>query len=115
LILDCRIRQLRIRPRRGYVQALGDQRKRPPLEWDIRINNHGARIGAMSGESLQGRNLKDGYIRGCGLQFGNVVQPCTADPLFAHAYGLTKPRTARGLRIASVRGDAKVRSNKALG
>jgi len=64
------------------------------LEWDITIHNHGARIDAMSGDSLHGRTLKDGYIRGCGLEFGNLGELCTADPLFAHAYGLTKHRTA---------------------
>ena len=64
------------------------------MEWDITISGHGARIAAMSGDSLHGRTLRDGYIRGCGLQFGNLRDLCTADPLFAHAYGLTKDRTA---------------------
>jgi hypothetical protein len=56
------------------------------LIWDIVISNHGARIGDMSGAPLNGRNLKEGYTRGCGLQFGNIVDLCAADPLFAHAY-----------------------------
>ena len=64
------------------------------MKWDIIISNHGARIGAMAGEALNGRNLKEGYIRGCGLQFGNMVDLCAADPLFAHAYALTHGRTA---------------------
>jgi hypothetical protein len=64
------------------------------MNWDIIIHNHGDRIGAMSGDPLNGRNLKEGYTRGCGLQFGNVAALCAADPLFAHAYALTKGRTA---------------------
>jgi hypothetical protein len=62
--------------------------------WDIIILHHGASISVMSGDPLNGRNLKDGYTRGCGLQFGNIVDLCAADPLFAHAYGLTHGRTA---------------------
>jgi hypothetical protein len=64
------------------------------MEWNITINNHGERIGAMPDTTLNGRNLKDGYLRGCGLQFGNVAALCAADPLFAHAYGLTRDRSA---------------------
>jgi hypothetical protein len=71
-----------------------DRRKRLLMKWNITINNHGARIGAMSGDMLNGRNLKDGYTRGCGLQFGNVTNLCTSDPLFLHAYGLTRDRSA---------------------
>ncbi len=62
--------------------------------WDIVISNHGPRIGNMPGAPLNGRNLKEGYTRGCGLQFGNIADLCAADPLFAHAYALTKGRTA---------------------
>jgi hypothetical protein len=64
------------------------------VEWDIAITGHGDRIAAMPGDSLHGRTLKDGYVRGCGLQFGNVRDLCAADPLFAYAYGLTRHRSA---------------------
>jgi hypothetical protein len=64
------------------------------MNWDIIISNHGDRIGAMSGDLLNGRNLKDGYIRGCGIQFGNIANLCAADPLFKHAHGLTRDRSA---------------------
>jgi Macrocin-O-methyltransferase (TylF) len=63
------------------------------MEWDITISNHGARIAAMPGATLNGRNLKDGYTRGCGLQFGNMVDLCASDPLFAHAHGVARGRT----------------------
>jgi hypothetical protein len=64
------------------------------LEWDIIIHNHGDRIAAMPSTMLNGRNLKDGYIRGCGLQFGNLANLCVTDPLFAHAHGITQDRAA---------------------
>src|ERR1700736_4365859 len=64
------------------------------MEWKLTINNHGARIAAMSDDQLNGRNLKDGYGRGCGLQFGNVADLCATDPLFVRAYNLTRSRSA---------------------
>jgi hypothetical protein len=64
------------------------------LEWNITIGNHGARIGATSGGLLNGRNLKEGYTRACGLEFGNVTKLCAADPLFTHAYLLARDRSA---------------------
>jgi hypothetical protein len=64
------------------------------LEWDIVIRNHGKRISAMPDNALGGRNLKDGYVRGCGIQFGNMADLCAADPLFAHARGLTRDRAS---------------------
>ena len=64
------------------------------MEWNITISSHGERIGAMPSDPLKGRNLKDGYVRGCGLQFGNISKLCTADPLFSHAYRLTRERSA---------------------
>ena len=34
-----------------------------------------------------------GYLRGCGIQFGNIGKLCAADPLFVRAYKLAKQRT----------------------
>ena len=33
-------------------------------------------------------------MRGCGLQFGNIAKLCASDPLFGHAHGLTRSRSA---------------------
>ena len=64
------------------------------MEWSIHIaHGHGQRIGAMPDELRNGRNMRDGYIRGCGIQFGNVPQLCEAHPLYRRAYGLAKSRT----------------------
>jgi hypothetical protein len=41
----------------------------------------------------KGRNAYDGYVRGAGLQFGNVKDLCTADADFQRAYHLAKDRT----------------------
>jgi hypothetical protein len=62
------------------------------MEWKIEVAHHGDAITAMSRELTKGRSTKDGYLRGCGIQFGNVISLCAADPLFARAYGLAKKR-----------------------
>jgi SAM-dependent methyltransferase len=41
----------------------------------------------------KGRSPHDGYIRGAGLQFGNIKELCTNDPDFRRAYELAKDRT----------------------
>jgi SAM-dependent methyltransferase len=64
------------------------------LAWDIFIRNHGVRIRDMPDNVLSGRNLKDGYVRGCALQFGNMADLCAADALFAHARGLIRDRAS---------------------
>lgn len=62
--------------------------------WKIEIAHHGARIAAMSPEHLNGRSTRDGYLRGCGIQFGNVRQLCAADSVFARARNLALCRSA---------------------
>ena len=61
--------------------------------WKLEIAHHAARINAMAGEVTRGRNLKEGYVRSCGIQFGNIRRLCESDQLFTHAYGLAKGRT----------------------
>ena len=41
-----------------------------------------------------GRCPLDGYVRGCGLQFGNISQLCQQDADFQRAYTLARPRSA---------------------
>jgi hypothetical protein len=64
--------------------------------WTIEIAHHAARIEAMRDEVVDGRNLKPGYLRACGLQFGNVRALCADDPLFARAFELARGRTMVG-------------------
>ena len=63
------------------------------MEWKIEVAHHGDRIAAMSGDLSDGRSTRDGYLRGCGIQFGNIVGLCRADPLFARAYSLVRSRS----------------------
>jgi hypothetical protein len=59
----------------------------------IEIANHGDRIAAMPTTLVNGRNLRDGYLRGCGLQFGNARALCAADPSFSRAYNIARGRS----------------------
>jgi hypothetical protein len=64
------------------------------MPWSVHIaHGHGERIAAMPDEFRNGRNLRDGYTRACGIQFGNVHQLCEADSLYQRAYALAKSRT----------------------
>jgi len=64
------------------------------MPWSVQIaHGHGERIAAMPDEMRNGRNLRDGYLRACGLQFGNLRQLCEADPLYRRAYDLATSRT----------------------
>lgn len=48
---------------------------------------------AIDRKPRKGRNLFDGYTRGCGLQFGNLPQLCMNDPDFQLARALSDGRT----------------------
>jgi hypothetical protein len=61
--------------------------------WTVEIANHGPRIAGMSGEMLNGRMIKDGYLRACGIQFGNIRALCAADPVFARARQIARSRS----------------------
>ena len=64
------------------------------MQWSLHIaHGHGERIAAMPDEFRDGRNLRDGYTRACGIQFGNVRQLCEANALYQRAYALAKSRT----------------------
>jgi predicted O-methyltransferase YrrM len=61
--------------------------------WNIQIAHHATRINAMPSETRLGRNIKEGYERSCGIQFGNISSLCETDKVFMRAYGLAKGRT----------------------
>lgn len=56
----------------------------------LRIDHHEASISAMPDEFREGRNLRDGYLRGCGSHFGNLQDLCKEDKAFQEAYYLAK-------------------------
>lgn len=47
----------------------------------------------MDKNPRNGRNPFEGYVRGCGIQFGNIPQLCDADPDFRTAIQLAQGRT----------------------
>ena len=59
-------------------------------DWTIRFAHD---IEGMNKNPRNGRNPFEGYIRGCGLQFGNVSQLCMEDPDFQTALRLAAGRT----------------------
>src|SRR5262245_55932890 len=61
-------------------------------EWTIRIPDKYA-IEGMNRNPRNGRNPFEGYVRGCGLAFGNLSQLCTEDPDFQNALRLAAGRT----------------------
>jgi len=63
------------------------------MEWRLEVSHHGDTIAAMPPGLINGRSTRDGYMRGCGLQFGNLAQLCIKDPLFVRAYNMARGRT----------------------
>ena len=51
-------------------------------------------IARIAPGNRRGRCPLDGYVRGCGLQFGNISQLCQQDQDFIRAYQLARPRSA---------------------
>jgi len=59
-------------------------------DWNLKISWHEAALAAMPSKMSKGRNLRDGYLRGTGIQFGNVAALCAQDPVFTQAYSLAR-------------------------
>ena len=68
---------------------------------DLQIQHHQAALEALPDKFVEGRNLREGYLRGLGLQFGNLAQFCSKDPIFVEAYSKAK-------RFASPVGDLQL-------
>ena len=60
-------------------------------QWTIRSQFHD--LNEIERGVRKGRNPYEGYVRGAGLQFGNVKDLCTSDPDFVQAYQLAQGRT----------------------
>lgn len=59
-----------------------------PIEFHVKIDLPG-----LDRNPRLGRTPYDGYLRGCGIQYGNVPQLCRADPTFRAANALANNRT----------------------
>jgi len=66
-------------------------------DWDIRLQSFlHAGFGRLRQEPRKGRDLYNGYLRGCGLRFGNIGELCLADPVFMKAFELASARASDG-------------------
>lgn len=64
------------------------------MNWTITMMPHMQEaIDAMPPSVTKGRNLKDGYVRGCGIYGGNILDLCGRDPVFKSAYQAARKRT----------------------
>jgi hypothetical protein len=59
-------------------------------DWVIELTHD---IAGMEATPRKGRNQYEGYLRACGLQFGNLAELCQKDKEFQHAFALTEGRT----------------------
>ena len=55
--------------------------------------NQNARVEHMPDRIERGRNVRDGYQRGWGLQFDKLADRIAKEPLFGQAYQLAHGRT----------------------
>jgi hypothetical protein len=69
-------------------------------DWRIQLKPFLSGLGDMAREPRKGRDVYSGYLRGCGLKYGNLKDLCFADPVFSEAHALAtaaspngKPRT----------------------
>lgn len=60
------------------------------MDWEIRLPGQYARL---ENEYRAGRRPYDGFVRGFGIEKGNVEELCDADPLFNEAFRLSAPRS----------------------
>ena len=58
--------------------------------FDLEISNHGEAISRMPDVFADGRNLRDGYIRSCGVQMGNFPKLFHTDQALREATDLAK-------------------------
>jgi hypothetical protein len=72
-------------------------------EWNIQLQSFLSGIANLPQGPRKGRDIYNGYVRGCGLQYGNLQALCQSDPVFTKAYELAtaiapsgKPRTVVG-------------------
>ena len=54
-------------------------------DWHIVLKPFLKGIDDLSRKPQKGRDLYNGYVRGCGLKYGNLKDLCFADPLFLEA------------------------------
>jgi SAM-dependent methyltransferase len=63
--------------------------------WTLKFT-HGIDMGRVQRGTRKGRQPFDGYMRGCGLQFGNLGALCDADPNYKAAFEIAQRHTLVG-------------------
>ncbi len=66
-------------------------------DWDVQLQsflNDG--FSRLPREPQKGRDIYSGYLRGCGLRFGNIGALCLADPVFTTAFELARATAPDG-------------------
>ena len=65
-------------------------------DWHIQLEPFLSGLNDMPRTPRKGREVYDGYIRGCGLKYGNLRELCFADPVFSEAYGMATAQSPNG-------------------
>lgn len=58
--------------------------------WPLHIAHHEKALAAMPDVYEGGRNIRDGYMRGMGIHFGNFPELAITDEVFSEALGLAR-------------------------
>ena len=65
-------------------------------DWHIQLQPFLSSLGDMPRSARKGREVYNGYIRGCGLKYGNLKDLCFADPVFCEAHELATAASPNG-------------------
>jgi len=65
-------------------------------DWIIQLQPFLSGLGDMPQTPRKGRDIYNGYIRGCSLQHGNLKDLCFSDPDFSNAYKLATAEDPNG-------------------
>ena len=67
-----------------------------PDEWEIQLQPFLHELATIPRGPRLGRDIHAGYIRGCGLKFGNLRDLCLNDPVFRDALALATTEAPNG-------------------
>ena len=65
-------------------------------DWRVRLKPFLKALENMPNERRKGRSVYDGYIRGCGLKYGNIRDLCNEDDVFSGAMTLAMSKGPNG-------------------
>ena len=65
-------------------------------DWQVRLKPFLRALDEMPNERRKGRSVYDGYVRGCGLKYGNIRDLCNDDDVFSGAMTLATSEAPNG-------------------